>query len=107
MNFSPILHLALVLALPAWLTARCLLLPREPHILLLCSRDTRCCRINLYPRGDMFLTHLPGKVKIPCNLSVAMTQEDMNKYIRRGEAVRLGDTWFRVSSEVSAPCSLC
>ncbi|CAM9288168.1 unnamed protein product [Sphacelaria rigidula] len=88
------------LALPAWFLTRCLVLLCEPHNLLSCFRHTRSGRINLYPRGEMFLTHLPGKVKIPSQLSVAMTQEDMNKYIRRGEAVRLGDAWFRVSSEV-------
>lgn len=56
-------------------------------------------RINLYPRGELFLTQLPGKVKVGARATVAMTQEDMNLHIRRGEAVRVGDLWFRVSSE--------
>lgn len=49
----------------------------------------------------MFLTQLPGKVKIAANSAVALTQEDMSRHIRRGEALRLGEKWFRVSSEVS------
>ena len=57
--------------------------------------------MNLYPRGDVFLTELPGKVRIEPGSAVAKTQEDMNHHIRRGEAVRLSGQWFRVSSEVS------
>ncbi|CAM9361242.1 unnamed protein product [Ascophyllum nodosum] len=61
------------------------------------NRETH--KMNLYPRGDVFLTELPGKVRIEPGSAVAKTQEDMNHHIRRGEAVRLSGQWFRVSSE--------
>lgn len=63
-------------------------------------------RINLYPRGDPFLTELPGAVKVAKGSGVAMTRDDMKKHIRRGEAVRLGEEWFRVSSEVGGESSV-
>eukprot|EP00904_Undaria_pinnatifida_P006908 jgi/Undpi1/3347/HiC_scaffold_15.g06720.m1 len=56
-------------------------------------------KMNLYPRGEVFLTELPGKVRIAPGSDVALTVEDMNLHIRRGEAVRLSGQWFRVSSE--------
>lgn len=69
---------------------------QSPTVRALSSSD----RINLYPRGENFLTELPGAVKIDHGSGVALTHEDMNTHIRRGEAVRLGKEWFRVSSEV-------
>ncbi|CAM9708568.1 unnamed protein product [Pylaiella littoralis] len=56
-------------------------------------------KMNLYPRGDVFLTELPGKVRIKPGSECALTVEDMNQHIRRGEAVRISGQWFRVSSE--------
>lgn len=56
--------------------------------------------MNLYPRGDVFLTELPGTIQIKPGSDSALTAEDMNQYIRRGEAVRIAGQWFRVSSEV-------
>lgn len=56
--------------------------------------------MNLYPRGELFLTELPGKVEIQPGSDCALTLEDMNQHIRRGEAVRISGQWFRVSSEV-------
>ncbi|CAN0290535.1 unnamed protein product, partial [Ectocarpus sp. 4 AP-2014] len=56
-------------------------------------------KMNLYPRGDVFLTELPGSIRIKPGSEVALTAEDMNQHIRRGEAVRIAGQWFRVSSE--------
>ncbi|CAN0393925.1 unnamed protein product [Ectocarpus sp. 12 AP-2014] len=56
-------------------------------------------KMNLYPRGDVFLTELPGSIRIKPGSEVALTAEDMNRHIRRGEAVRISGQWFRVSSE--------
>ncbi len=58
-------------------------------------------RMNLYPRGDLFLTELPGKIRIKPGSDCAMTAEDMKQHIRRGEAVQISGQWFRVSSEAS------
>lgn len=55
----------------------------------------------MYPRGELFLTELPGKIRIKAGSDCALTVEDMNQHIRRGEAVRISGQWFRVSSEVS------
>ncbi|CAN0279251.1 unnamed protein product, partial [Ectocarpus fasciculatus] len=57
-------------------------------------------KMNLYPRGDVFLTELPGSIRVKPGSEVALTAEDMNQHIRRGEAVRISGQWFRVSSEV-------
>ncbi|CAM9230643.1 unnamed protein product, partial [Hapterophycus canaliculatus] len=46
-------------------------------------------KMNLYPRGEMFLTELPGTVQIKPGSDCALTSEDMNQHIRRGEAVRI------------------
>ncbi|CAM9114401.1 unnamed protein product [Ectocarpus sp. 6 AP-2014] len=56
-------------------------------------------KMNLYPRGNIFLTELPGSIRIKPGSEVALTAEDMNQHIRRGEAVRISGQWFRVSSE--------
>eukprot|EP00903_Cladosiphon_okamuranus_P013123 g12239.t1 len=56
-------------------------------------------KMNLYPRGELFLTELPGKIQIKAGSDCALTVEDMNQHIRRGEAVRISGQWFRVSSE--------
>ncbi|CAN0511951.1 unnamed protein product, partial [Discosporangium mesarthrocarpum] len=54
-----------------------------------------------YPRGDLFLVELPGTVKVAAGEKLAFSEEDLSLHLRRGEAVRLGATWYRVSSEVT------
>ncbi|CAM9346615.1 unnamed protein product [Chrysoparadoxa australica] len=56
----------------------------------------------LYPRGPVFLTKLRGEVSIEYGKSVAKCTEPLYTEIRRGEAVKLGEHWTRVSSEVES-----
>jgi hypothetical protein len=54
----------------------------------------------LYPRGATFLTELSGVVSVMPGKKEAKTTAVLDEEIRRGEAVRLGDHWMRVSTEV-------
>ncbi len=56
--------------------------------------------VLLYPRGEKFLTELSGTVSIEPRSKMATTTEPLSIELRRGEAVRLGKQWVRVSSEV-------
>lgn len=54
----------------------------------------------LFPRGRPFLTTLSGTVTAtPCD-QVLSTSMDLTPEIRRGDAILVGDSWFRVSSAV-------
>ncbi|KAG5175688.1 hypothetical protein JKP88DRAFT_256808 [Tribonema minus] len=57
--------------------------------------------VLLYPRGATFLTRLSGAVRIGPGERVATTSAPLAAELRRGEAVRIGDRWARVSCEVS------
>ncbi len=60
--------------------------------------------VLLYPRGEKFLTELGGTVSVEPKSKVATTTEPLSVELRRGEAVRLGKQWVRVSSEVGTNC---
>ncbi len=61
------------------------------------TRDT-----VLFPRGVPFITQLSGMVIGQADMKSVTTQCDLTKEIRRGDAIRLGETWYRVSSAVGA-----
>jgi hypothetical protein len=56
--------------------------------------------VHLYPRGPLFLTKLSGVVTCRAAASRAGTSTPLALELKRGEAVRIGDFWTRVSSEV-------
>ena len=56
--------------------------------------------IHLYPRGPLFLTKLSSIVTCRAGASRAATTTPLALELKRGEAVRIGDFWTRVSSEV-------
>lgn len=55
----------------------------------------------LYPRRASFLTELSGHVTLTVGSSIVQTSADLRAEIRRGDAILLGDSWFRVSSVIS------
>lgn len=57
--------------------------------------------IVLYPRKKPFLTELSGEVTLTSGSSIVQTSADLRHEIRRGDAILLGDLWFRVSSVIS------
>lgn len=54
--------------------------------------------VVLYPRGPMFLCKLPGEVVAPLGRSSISTTAPLHEDIRRGDAIRVGSSWFRVST---------
>mmetsp|Transcript_37649 Transcript_37649/g.91557 ORF Transcript_37649/g.91557 Transcript_37649/m.91557 type:complete len:520 (+) Transcript_37649:124-1683(+) len=72
----------------------------------------------LFPRGEPFLTEIDGIINLPASVIAAImkaattgstsrlavdfvtTDVDPSSQIRRGEAIQIGGTWFRVSSKV-------
>jgi hypothetical protein len=68
----------------------------------------------LFPRGEPFLTEIDGIVSLPKSalallaagganrlaVDFVTTDVDPRSQIRRGEAIQIGGTWFRVSSKV-------
>jgi hypothetical protein len=54
----------------------------------------------LFPRGQAFLTKLTGDVTAKPSSNLVETSHNVQNEIRRGDAVRVGDSWFRVSSAI-------
>ena len=55
----------------------------------------------MYPRGKPYLTELAGTVRAkPGTLNVETTNSLINE-IRRGDAIKIDQTWFRVSSSTN------
>ena len=54
----------------------------------------------LFPRGERFLTRLPGRVIAPIGEEIIETTEPLHTSIRRGDAIQVGTQWFRVSSMI-------
>lgn len=58
----------------------------------------------MYPRNQRFLTRLSGDFKLCQGSNIVQTFQDNQKEIRRGDAVKFGDVWYRISSVIrSAP----
>ncbi|TDH65001.1 uncharacterized protein CCR75_009307 [Bremia lactucae] len=53
-----------------------------------------------YSRGTPFLVDLSGVATVEAGSYLAHTSQDVTDEIRRGDAFRLGDNWFRVSAAV-------
>jgi hypothetical protein len=56
----------------------------------------------LFPRGKQFLVRMSGTVTVTRRSFTLQTTTDLRPEIRRGDAIRVGDYWFRVSSQVNA-----
>ena len=55
----------------------------------------------MYPRGKAYLTELSGNVKAkPGSLEIE-TKSNLSDEIRRGDAIKIDQTWFRVSSSTN------
>ena len=63
--------------------------------------------VQLYPRGAHFLTSLSGLVRVQPGVKLAQTSEQLALELKRGEAVKLGDCWVRVSCEVCVTAFIC
>lgn len=56
----------------------------------------------LHPRGEPFYTKLSGTVSATPGNQAITTSADLRREIRRGEAVKVGDSWYRVSSVIGS-----
>lgn len=54
----------------------------------------------LYPRGPKFLTRLSGIVTATPGDQLVKTSASLTDEVRRGEAIKVGNHWYRVSSAV-------
>ena len=59
-----------------------------------------------YPRGKSFLVLLSGDITAHPNHQHISTSEDLQPEIRRGDAIRVDNSWFRVSSSISRSSSV-
>ncbi|CAH0479378.1 unnamed protein product [Peronospora belbahrii] len=55
-----------------------------------------------YSRGAAFLVDLSGVATVEAGSYLAHSSQDVTEEIRRGDAFRLGDHWFRVSAAVKS-----
>ncbi|GMF13483.1 unnamed protein product [Phytophthora lilii] len=55
-----------------------------------------------YSRGPTFLVDLSGVATVEAGSYLAHSSQDLTGEIRRGDAFRLGDNWFRVSAAVKS-----
>lgn len=67
---------------------------------IIASKSSQKNCTTLYPRIRPFFTRLSGQVTAIPNLSSIQTTDDLRNEIRRGEAICVGNEWFRVSSNV-------
>ena len=58
--------------------------------------------VVLFPRGEPFLALLSGQVRAVPAQQLISTDEDLRVDIRRGDAIQVGDSWFRVSSVINS-----
>mmetsp|Transcript_36699 Transcript_36699/g.63335 ORF Transcript_36699/g.63335 Transcript_36699/m.63335 type:complete len:397 (-) Transcript_36699:5-1195(-) len=56
----------------------------------------------LYPRGRPFLTKLSGTVTATPGQQLVKTSTDFRTEIRRGEAIQVGEYWYRVGSAIGS-----
>ena len=57
-----------------------------------------------YSRGQTFLVDLSGVVTVEAGSYLTHSSHDTTDEIRRGDAFRVGDNWFRVSAAVRVRC---
>ncbi|RLN62472.1 hypothetical protein BBP00_00004731 [Phytophthora kernoviae] len=55
-----------------------------------------------YSRGSTFLVDLSGVATVEAGSYLAHSSQDLSSELRRGDAFRLGDNWFRVSAAVKS-----
>ncbi|RHY57904.1 hypothetical protein DYB26_009634 [Aphanomyces astaci] len=65
---------------------------------VICIRNTEDGNDVYYPRGGQFLVELSGSGLVEHGCFIVATKEDITSEIRRGDAVKVGDQWFRVSA---------
>lgn len=75
--------------------------------MILCG-DVMACKnkeakdIVLFPRGPKFLTPLSGSVTAYPMRNLIRTSDDLTNEVRRGDAVYVGENWYRVASAISS-----
>lgn len=75
--------------------------------MILCGNVIACKNkeakdIVLFPRGPKFLTPLSGTVTAYPMSHLIRTSEDLRNEIRRGDAIYVGENWYRVASAISS-----
>lgn len=70
------------------------------EIIALKNKDSKS--LILYPRGTPFLTTLSGKVHAYSRKQSITTFMNEKDEIRRGEAIKVGNDWYRVSCAVGS-----
>ncbi|CAI5747441.1 unnamed protein product [Peronospora destructor] len=58
-----------------------------------------------FSRGSTFLVDLSGVSTVEAGSYLAHSSQDITEEIRRGDALRVGDNWFRVSAAVKSSSS--
>ena len=64
---------------------------------LIAIKNSEKKTIVLYPRGKPFLTELPGTATAQPGKQMVATSESMCEAVRRGDAICIGESWYRVS----------
>ena len=62
------------------------------------DKDTK--DIILYPRGPLFLTELSGTVQAKQGVDELKTDLDVTNEIRRGDAILVKESWFRIDCHI-------
>mmetsp|Transcript_32339 Transcript_32339/g.32962 ORF Transcript_32339/g.32962 Transcript_32339/m.32962 type:complete len:282 (-) Transcript_32339:264-1109(-) len=58
-----------------------------------------------YPRQRAFLTKLSSDIRAIPNEQYLLTDEDLRTEIRRGDAIQINNSWFRVASNIKRSAS--
>ena len=64
------------------------------------NKEKQC--LVLYPRGERFLSRLSGTVTATPGQQIIATSANLCEEIRRGEAIKVDDYWYRVDSAVGS-----
>ncbi|GLD92950.1 hypothetical protein PINS_up001542 [Pythium insidiosum] len=72
---------------------------------IICLKNAENGSEVYYPRGQAFLVDVSGVATVEPGSCYAHSSQDVSNELRRGDAIRIGDHWLRVSAAVKTSSS--
>lgn len=67
---------------------------------IICVKNAESGADVFYARGANFLVDVSGVATVEAGRYLAHSSQEITGEVRRGDALRIGDNWFRVSAAV-------
>lgn len=67
---------------------------------IICVKNAETGADVYYSRGLSFLVDVSGAATVEAGRYLVHSSQDITNEVRRGDALRVGDNWFRVSAAV-------